>query len=177
MLIGHQTGFALNQTCRKQVVAFSSQTLKWRPAGTAHRHVCERCTYLSRLSSAHCWPISLPLRRVIQLPAVIQIITFTHALSPSLSLSPVSLSLAIFSPPEVIENGRLSALGEAQHEKREEEHASPSDSWQLDTFPTAETSLWETLTFRGVSTRSDDDEDDCSFISSLFIHEMWDSAE
>lgn len=32
-----------------------------------------------------------------------------------------SLSLAVFSPPVVIENGQLSALREALHEKQEEE--------------------------------------------------------
>lgn len=60
--------------------------IEWNPTGTGYRHVWELCTHLSSLDSAHCWPISLPLWRVIQLPAVIQIITFT-LMPPPLSLS------------------------------------------------------------------------------------------
>lgn len=83
--------------------------IEGNPAGTGYRHVRETCTHLSSLDSAHCWPISLPLWRVIQLPAVIQIITFTPMFSPSLfpSLSvsphfapvplPVSMPLALSS--------------------------------------------------------------------------------
>lgn len=116
----HFTKHTENKPYFVVTAVFSSQTLRRDPAGTAHWHVCEMCILLSSHSSTHCWPISLPLWRVIQLPAVIQIITFTHALSPSPFPPLVSLSLAVFSPPVVIENGQLNALREALHEKQEQ---------------------------------------------------------
>lgn len=71
-----------------------------------------RLTRLSCRDSAHRRPISLPLWRVIQLPAVIQIITFTLMLSLSLTAPSAFLSVSCFLLYSllVIENGQLSTL-------------------------------------------------------------------
>lgn len=71
--------------------------------------------------------ISLPLWRVIQLPAVIQIITFTLMHSSSLTVFSafLSLSLALLSPPVVIEDGQLSALRHVPRGKQGEVYIAP----------------------------------------------------
>lgn len=76
-------------------VCCSHRRIEGNPAGTGYRHVCELCTHLSSFDSSHCWPISFPLWRVIQLPAVIQIITFTLMLSLSLSHCFLCFSLSL----------------------------------------------------------------------------------
>lgn len=94
------------------------------------------------------------------------------SLSPCVSPARLSVSCRLQSTSGNWKWAIRCAQRSATWESKRKSNALPSNSLQLYTFSTAETSLWATFTFRCVSTRSGYDKDALRLHLYSFLHEM-----